>query len=55
MATLRQADVACVPLVSGGWLLAVVHDGRRITARYFETSKRAAKVRFLADVKAGAV
>jgi hypothetical protein len=39
-------------LHSGGWLLAVVHDGRRIAARYFDYTLREAKARFLADVRA---
>lgn len=55
MARIRQRDVTAERLHSGGWLLAVVHDGRRIAARYFDYTLREAKARFLADIKAGAV
>ncbi len=53
--SLRQRDVSAERLTGGGWLLAVMHDGRRIAARYFDYTLREAKARFLADVKAGAV
>jgi hypothetical protein len=54
MTTPRQRDITAEPLASGGWLLAVMHDGRRIAARYFDYTLREAKARFLADIKAGA-
>lgn len=52
MARIRQRDVTVERLHGGGWLLAVVHDGRRIAARYFDYTLREAKARFMADVRA---
>jgi hypothetical protein len=55
MARLTQRDVTAERLPSGSWLLAVMHDGRRITAVYFYYPLREAKARFLADVRAGLI
>ena len=49
----KRKDVSAERLHSGGYLLAVMRDGRRIAARYFDYSLREAKARFLADIKAG--
>lgn len=52
---IRHADIMVEKLVSGGWLLSVIHDGRRIASRHFDYTLREAKSRFIADIKAGAV
>jgi hypothetical protein len=52
-AKVRYSDVISERLYNGGWLLAVMHDGRRIVSRFFEYKLRDAKQRFIADIQAG--
>jgi len=49
----RAKEVSAEKMTSGGWLLAVLHDGRRIHSRYFDYTLREAKQRFIADIRAG--
>jgi hypothetical protein len=52
---LLQKDIIAEKLINGGWRLSIMHDARRVTARYFGYSLREAKRMFLADIKAGAL
>lgn len=51
--TIRAADISAERMRSGGWLLAIMHDNRRIAARYFGYTLRQARAEFLADLRAG--
>ena len=50
---IKHKDISAEKLVSGGWRLSIMTDGRLVSRRYFDYTLREAKRLFIANIQAG--